>query len=251
LLADAKSKADAGELMAARSMLNEPLVAGGLTGADADAARTQLMQVNTKLVFSSQRFSDPSMDEVQVESSRTLTATARQHAVPWEAVCRVNNTSDRRIRAGQTLKVPKGPFNAVITKGAFRLDLYLGGLPGESAAVYVWSVPVGLGKDDSTPTGQWIVTPASKGRNLDWTNPRTNEHFAGADPKNPLGGFWIGLHGEEGNAVNKTSYGIHGTIEPDSIGKQASMGCIRLRHDDISLVYDLLIEGKSRVLVKD
>jgi lipoprotein-anchoring transpeptidase ErfK/SrfK len=31
----------------------------------------------------------------------------------------------------------------------------------------------------------------------------------------------------------------------------ASMGCIRLRPDDISWVFDLLVDGKSKVLVKD
>ena len=44
----------------------------------------------------------------------------------------------------------------------------------------------------------------------------------------------MGLKGEDGNAVGKQSYGIHGTIEPDSIGKQASMGCIRMGHEDIA-----------------
>ncbi len=47
----------------------------------------------------------------------------------------------------------------------------------------------------------------------------------------------------------QTSYGIHGTIEPDTIGRQASMGCVRLKVEDVQLVYDMLSEGKSRVLV--
>ena len=75
--------------------------------------------------------------------------------------------------------------------------------------------------------------------------------LAANDPKNPLGGYWMGLVGLEGDAVGKNSYGIHGTIEPDSIGKQASMGCIRLGHDDIALLFDLLVDGKSNVMIKD
>ena len=46
------------------------------------------------------------------------------------------------------------------------------------------------------------------------------------------------------------SYGIHGTIDPDSIGKQSSMGCIRMKADDIAVVYDMMVEGKSMVLVQ-
>ena len=66
-------------------------------------------------------------------------------------------------------------------------------------------------------------------------------------------GMWLPtlLKGIEGDAVGKESYGIHGTIEPDSIGKNMSMGCIRLASDDINLLYDLLIEGKSQVKVVD
>jgi lipoprotein-anchoring transpeptidase ErfK/SrfK len=30
-----------------------------------------------------------------------------------------------------------------------------------------------------------------------------------------------------------------------------SMGCIRLRADDISWVFDMLVDGKSKVLVKE
>ena len=33
----------------------------------------------------------------------------------------------------------------------------------------------------------------------------------------------------------KTSYGIHGTLEPETIGKQASMGCVRLKMEDIQI----------------
>ena len=238
--------------MAARTVLNDALNSGRLAETDAAAVRGAIAALNAKLIFSPERSTNDTYVEVAtVEAGRGLTAIARQHGVPWESICRINGVSDRRIRVGQALKVPRGPFQFVVNKAAFRMDIYLGGLPGETGALYVTSIPVGLGKDDSTPTGLWSVPGGGKGKNLSWTNPRTNEHFDGNDPKNPLGGYWIALKGEGGNAVGKTSYGIHGTIEPDSIGKQASMGCIRLRHDDIALVYDLLSEGKSKLLVKD
>lgn len=251
LINEAKAKAET-DPVAARAILNEPYAAGRFSGADAEAVRGYMMQLNAKLIFSPRQYAaDPAVEFVQVESGHGLIAIARQHFVPWEAITRMNGVSDRRIRVGQSLKVPKGPFNFVVSKSAFRLDVYLGGLPGESGAIYITSMPVGLGKDDSTPTGLWVVTPGTKNKNPLWTNPRTNETFRGDDPKNPLGGFWMGITGQDGNAVGKQSYGIHGTIEPDSVGKQASMGCVRLRHDDIALVYDLATEGRTRVLVRD
>src|SRR4029453_10517835 len=123
----------------------------------------------------------------------------------------------RRLRAGSTIKVLKGPFHAVVNKSSFRLDLYLGGLPGSGADVmYVTSYPVGLGKDNSTPVGKWQVEADRKVKNPVYYSPRGEGEIAADDPKNPLGEFWIGLAGLEGEAVGKESYGIHGTLEAET-----------------------------------
>jgi hypothetical protein len=256
LLADAKAKSDTGDLVGARTVLNEPLVSGGLVETDAQAVRHALMEINEKLVFSAKLYpSDPFEEPIVVQPGMHLQKLANQYDVTWPLLCRVNgyeptDAGARRIRAGHTIKAIKGPLCAVVNKGAFRMDLYLGGLPGEAACTYVTSVPVGLGKDDSTPSGLWTVELHNKVRNPVYYSPRGEGVFKSDDPKNPLGGFWIGLKGEDGNAVGKNSYGIHGTIEPESIGKQSSMGCIRLGHDDIALVFDLLVEIKSRVMIQ-
>ena len=81
--------------------------------------------------------------------------------------------------------------------------------------------------------------------------PSQGTHFEGGDPKNPVGPVWLALEGTDGAAVGKLSYGIHGTVDPDSIGKQASEGCIRLRNDEAEKVYNLVIPHKSVVIVKD
>jgi lipoprotein-anchoring transpeptidase ErfK/SrfK len=256
LLADAEAKSETGDLAGARAVLNEPLVSGRLAEPDAQAVRHALMEINAKLVLSAKPYpSDPFEAPVMVESGMRLQKLANQYDITWPLICRVNgyeptDAGARRIRAGHTIKLIKGPFCAVVNKGAFRMDLYLGGLPGEAGSTYVTSFPVGLGKDDSTPTGLWTVELHNKVRNPVYYSPRGEGVFKSEDPKNPLGGYWIGLKGEDGNAVGKNSYGIHGTIEPESIGRQSSMGCIRLGHDDIALAFDMLVEIKSRVLVQ-
>jgi len=63
------------------------------------------------------------------------------------------------------------------------------------------------------------------------------------DPNNPLGSRWIGF-GEGGNGL-----GIHGTNEPDSIGKRVSLGCIRMLNADAELLYDCLIRGAEIEIV--
>jgi len=71
------------------------------------------------------------------------------------------------------------------------------------------------------------------------------------DPKNPLGTRWMALNGTQGDAVGKEGFGIHGTIDPDSMGKEMSHGCIRMVNGNVEKVYDMLTDGKSTVIVTD
>ena len=185
-----------------------------------------------------------------MKPGQQLAAIARQQKVNWQLLCTLNHMSDaRKLRSGQRLKVLQGPFTAIVTKHSFMMDLYLGGAPGTPDSMYVCSYPIGLGKDDSTPTGTWTI----KDRVLHPTyySPRGEGVIDAGDPKNPLGPCWMGLIGTDGQAVGKESYGIHGTIEPDSIGHMASMGCIRMHNEDALAVFQLLTEGKSTVVVRD
>ena len=63
-------------------------------------------------------------------------------------------------------------------------------------------------------------------------------------------GLWIGLVGIDARTRGKSHYGIHSTSEPESIGKEQSLGCIRLADEDIELVYSLLYEVHSTVQIK-
>lgn len=45
------------------------------------------------------------------------------------------------------------------------------------------------------------------------------------NPGGPFGAFWMGL--------SKPHYGIHGTNNPASIGKNVSHGCIRMFNHDV------------------
>jgi len=58
---------------------------------------------------------------------------------------------------------------------------------------------------------------------------------------NPLGPRWIGL--------DVKGFGIHGTNRPDSIGKNASHGCIRLRNHDIQDLFARVQVGDRVSLV--
>jgi lipoprotein-anchoring transpeptidase ErfK/SrfK len=252
LLNDAETKIGAGNLLDARNQLNQSLQSGKLDETQAAKAKAMLSQISQIVVFGHQRFpEDEYGGSYVVHSGDSLAKIALAHDVTWTFLGRINGIDPKHLRAGATIKVLQGPFFAVVDKRKFTMDIYLGGLPGEKSSMYVTSYQVGLGRDDSTPTGTWTIEPHHKLKHPTYYSPRGEGVIAADDPKNPLGGYWIGLTGTEGRAVGQLSYGIHGTIEPDSIGKQSSMGCIRLRADDIAVVFDLMVEGKSMVMVKE
>jgi lipoprotein-anchoring transpeptidase ErfK/SrfK len=251
-LADAMSAMDGGDPLKARTILNDALISGNLSATDQTAAKQMMADLNQTIIFSSKRFPNDSFGGTyEVKPGESLQKIAAAHNVPWEVLARMNGLSDpRKLRADSKIKVVNGPFHAVVDKSDFMMDIYLG-KPGESGSMYVATYSVGLGADDSTPTGTWLVEKDKKIKNPVYYSPRGEGVIGKDDPKNPLGEFWIGLTGIDGQAVGKLSYGIHGTIEPDSIGKQASMGCIRMRNEEVELVYGMLSEGKSTVQVKD
>jgi lipoprotein-anchoring transpeptidase ErfK/SrfK len=249
-LADGKAKLDAGELLAGRKLLNAALISGQLSAGDAATAEKLIADANKTLIFAPRRYNDdPYAAGHPVANGDNLQKIANKYSLTPELLLRINGLSDaRKLRAGATIKVLEGPFHAVVTKKAFTIDLYLGS-PGEKNALYVTTYSVGLGKDDSTPTGTWLVE--MRMTNPKWWGARNLPPIEAGDPKNPLGKFWISLTGIDGKAEGQQSYGIHGTIEPDSIGKQASMGCIRMRNEDVAMVYEMLVAQKSIVVVRD
>jgi lipoprotein-anchoring transpeptidase ErfK/SrfK len=251
-LTEAQTDKAAGNLVQARALANHALQTGQLSVDEEAAARKLASDINQILVFSPRKIpNDPWADQYSVQPGETLEKIAPRYDLTWPFVQHINKISDpKRLRYGVNLKLVKGPFHAVVTKSRFTIDIYLGA-PGGPGSLYVCTFPVGLGQDDSTPTGTWEVAPHRKLVHPQYFDPRGGGLVYDAmDPKNPLGEFWIGLTGTDGDAVGKQSYGIHGTIEQDSIGKQSSMGCVRLRKGDIDQVYEMLVEGKSVVIVK-
>ena len=168
--------------------------------------------------------------------------------IDWRLLAQVNSIGDpRRIRVGQSIKTVKGPFHAVVYKSRFRLDLYANATDSAGNRLFIRSFPVGLGEYGSTPIGSFVVRPNSKLINPVWTNPRTGEYFAADNPLNPIGEHWIGLDPANEASAAFTQDGLHGTIDPGSIGREMSMGCVRLAAPDIEMLYGFLVETKSTV----
>ncbi len=230
------------DLITARTKLNEALALGVEPRQEAQL-RADLVRLGNETVFSARILEqDPLVERYIVQPGDSLDKIAKRHHITAGLLARVNQIRDvNLIRAGQTLKIVKGPFHAVVDRRAFTLDVYL-------RDVFVQQYRVGLGEDGSTPSGKWEV--AVKLVNPTYYPPRGGNILAADDPKNPLGERWIGLNGVGGEALGQSRYGIHGTIEPDSIGKEASLGCIRMYNEDVEFLYDLLVCKHSTVVVE-
>jgi hypothetical protein len=164
-------------------------------------------------------------DPCVVQPGDQLRVIGQKHKLSWEYLARLNQTDPRRIRAGQKLKVVPGPFGAIVSLSRFELVIHLNGS-------FVKNYRVGVGKDGTTPVGTFAV----KNKMIDPTYYGPEGVIAHDDPQNPLGERWIDIG---------DSYGIHGTIEPQSIGQSESRGCIRMLNPDVEEVYDFLVVGSD------
>lgn len=250
----------------ARTILNRALMDPTVTSSERSNIRARMAELNQTLLFGpAQTPGDPLTETYKVVKGDNLIVINRKLGLVTEPslIARLNRMSNpNALQIGQTLKVARGPFHAVVSKSAFRMDIYAGPTPGPSSIgtsglpegaepgwTYIRSFPVGLGAQGLTPVGSFAVKEGSKLVNPHWANPRTGEKFDANDPKNPIGERWMGLDGIDEASRAFTGYGVHGTIDPASIGHEMSMGCVRLNAADIEVVYELLMGRVSVVKI--
>ena len=171
-----------------------------------------------------------------VAAGDNLRRIAANHNATDSYVARLNDIKDKdHIRIGQRLKIVQGGFDAEIVKSQYLLTVTKDG-------IWIRDIKVGLGKDGATPIGAFIAGPKIT------EPPYTAVHPPipfGDKKNNPLGTRWITIQGAGSN-----EYGIHGTWEDDSIGSEKSKGCIRMLNKDVEWLFDLIIPGKSKIVIK-
>jgi L,D-transpeptidase catalytic domain len=151
-------------------------------------------------------------------------------------LCWLNGVSDpRRIREGQNFKIPLEELSLLVSKSRHRLWVLLGG-------VYVKEFPVGLGLNDKTPEGMFEIE--TKIKEPDWYF--DGRRVAYGDPKNPLGTRWMGFV----RTRRAAGYGIHGTDEPETVGKSVSQGCVRMLNAHAEQLFGWVPRGTKVRIVR-
>jgi len=105
---------------------------------------------------------------------------------------------------------------------------------------------VGTGQYGKTPAGTFIIS--DKIIEPPWWRP-DGKMIPFGDKENVLGTRWMSITPVEGTP-SVSGYGIHGTWEQETIGKQASAGCIRLVNSDVEELF-LLTPMGTRVVITE
>ncbi|MCE9582867.1 MAG: L,D-transpeptidase family protein [Planctomycetes bacterium] len=176
----------------------------------------------------------PELGSVYVVKSGDLVQNiAKKNKIDSGVICRVNKLQNAMIRQGQRLKVLTCKSTIEVSIKKMWLRLYYNG----KFLARQYPVCTGNLEESPTPIGDFSVS--TKLVNPEWTRAGT-QAVAADDPANPLGTRWMGF-AEPGF----TSYGIHGTRKPETIGTHASNGCVRMRNENVEELFDLVPAGTA------
>lgn len=160
----------------------------------------------------------------------SMVSVAIRHNTTVDLICRLSDISNpARIRPNLRILIPETDFSIVIDKSDFKLTLYNHG-------EFFKSYKVGLGKHGATPVGEFVIS--EKIKNPTWWS--RNGPVPPGDPRNELGTRWMAL-----NPLTPgigPDYGIHGTIDPSTVGWESSNGCPRMYPPEAEELYMLITE---------
>jgi lipoprotein-anchoring transpeptidase ErfK/SrfK len=231
---------------------DDPIIAGALLGMgriyqikgqedDAYANYQTVVDKYPKSVFSSEaegrfglitlgKFIQQNLISYNVIKGDNLVTIANKFHITPELIKKLNDLKSHALNVGRNIKIIDGSnFNVLINLTECKLYL-----KSSDNIIKRYSVCVGK-KETPTPTGSYNVT--EKEVDPVWFSTADTGgkgEIPGGDPRNELGSRWIGF---------KPSYGVHGTIVPESIGKAESHGCVRMNNKDVEELYDLVAIG--------
>ncbi len=184
--------------------------------------------LNIKLMFSPEI--TPKSTAYEIMPGDTLVKIAKKFNTTVDLIKKSNNLSSDKIFPGKKLKIYTGALSILVDKSQNILML-------KSDEEIIKTYVVSTGADNSTPAGVFKI--ANKLENPTWFKAGA---VVSADSKeNVLGTRWMGF--------DLAGYGIHGTVEPENLGKQVTQGCVRMENSEVEELYTIVPAGTEVTIV--
>jgi uncharacterized caspase-like protein len=226
---EAEAAVAAGKQVDALKLLSDAILQNPKS-TEGDKIKARITKLSDEIFFSDQPYSPLSVAD-EVVAGDSLAKMAQRNKTTVELIRRINGLKSDVLRVGQSLKIIPGGFDVRVDKRDFRLTVIKNG-------IWVREFKIGLGTSGTTPIGEFVA--GHKLRDPVYTG--EYPHIPSTDKRrNPLGTRWITI---------AEQYGIHGTWEPDAIGKETAKGCIRMQNVDVEWLFDLIVPGDSKITIK-
>lgn len=199
-----------------------------------DEIRPVVQGVANELLLSPRR--TEAAQRYTVVQGDNLASIAKRFGTTVDLIQYLNGLKGTIIHPRDSLKILTGEVSVIVDKSDYRLDVLLDGK-------FLYSAPVGLGRHGKTPTAEFVIEDRQE--KPAWYRPGQPAIPYG-DPENPLGEVWLGFRDTD----EHKGFGIHGTDKPETIGTESSDGCVRLRNEDVLMLYRLISPG-AKVTIRE
>lgn len=194
--------------------------------------------INTKFINSDLRCPEKSF--YVVKPGDALIRIAYRNGTTVEQIIKNNprlNPGRPIIHPEQTLSILSGNWRIEASKKHYTLALY-----NNDKLFKIYKISIGY--EGRTPTGEFIISDK-----IVHPEYRGIPYSGNGDDGNELGTHWMRIIPIGDTPKDLQGYGIHGTWEPDSIGKAKSNGCLRLFNEQVKELYELLPSKLNTVKV--
>ena len=228
LLSQARALEAKGNLLEAK-LLYQKLVNDFPGSCDVIDWQKKAENINIKLLFSP--IITPKSVSYSIKPGDTLNKIAREYKTTPELIMKSNNISGSLIIPGRKIKVWNSLFTILVDKSQNVLMLKS---DEEIFKTYI----VSTGKNNCTPVGTFKIV--NKLLNPTWF--KAGAVVSPESPENVLGTRWMGF--------DLSGYGIHGTTQPQELGKQVTQGCVRLSNSDVQELYSIVPVGTEVTIIE-
>ncbi len=228
LINQASQAENKGDFLAAKNAYQELINNAPSSASEMTNWQQKADDLNIKLLFSS--VITPKSVLYEIKPGDTIVKIAREFKTTPELIVKANNISGNKIFPGRKIKVWNAPFSITVDKSQNILML-------KSDEEVIKTYVVSTGANNSTPVGTYKIV--NKLQNPTWF--KAGAVVPAASPENVLGTRWMGF--------DLPGYGIHGTVEPQNLGKQVTQGCVRMSNGEVEELYTIVPVGTEVTIV--